>query len=485
MLKYLKKITKRFKRKNRVSTKNNDTESLLRELVAYIRNTPISDVITQAQQNFSKYDISNLQLPIQSGRISKEYFLTNNTEITNNFIQFFGQLDAFSIYNADVSHTVWQRIQLASTELTYTFDSSVPDRTMNRMHKALENLYTSIYKGRGVQSFMDDILNDLIVFGAISVEAEINNPLSQGIKEFVKVEVSTVRWVYTDGEYVVYQLDNTGQKNVLNPITYTYLPLLADSKGVYGVPMLLPAIPFQALEVDMLNSFATVVKRFGVLGLATVMLKNISNKEDTESDEAYQNRISFILNETANQIDQNLAKGLLVGSSEDHDISLQGNNINSSGLDAVFDTFDTYKSSALKTSPAMLGREMTSTDTFGRVVLEINSKTIQSMQEKLTQTLDRLGQLHLRLLGFRPAYYSTLKHSLSMPTLRDKLKEAQAEGVKTDTIIKQRDAGFISNNQAAQQLGYDSAYQPDPQTPQQTPQQTEVTNDPGESRTDD
>ena len=43
---------------------------------------------------------------------------------------------------------------------------------------------------------------------------------------------------------------------------------------------------------------------------------------------------------------------------------------------------------------------------------------------------------------------------------RDPLSEAQAEQVRTDVALKKAEKGVISPDEAAQELGYDSAYDP-------------------------
>jgi len=420
-------------------------------------------VATNAIRAFAKnnkYDLTNLSLPILAGKKSEVSYLDGYT-ITNPFVAYFERLEQNAIINPDISNAVLQDILLSNTSLTYTFDESVPKRALKNMNTALKKFFDSVYMGRGIRAFMADSAYDLSVFGALSNEAEINDPPMDGIKELWRVKNRTIRWVLKNGEWKVCQLSpRTGRLIELNPLTYIYNPILSNSEVPYGIPPLLPSIKMEEIESIMLDSFVGVMKRYGVLGLVTALLSVEPEREEEETDEEYLKKVNKLMEETANQIEKNWATGIMVGLEGMHEFNLTGNNVNASGLDSLFNVLDTRLAASLKTFPSMIGRPFTVAETFGRIILEVTTGKLETIQDKLAKMVEKFAKLQLRLLGFPPQYWSTLKVELKKATIRDEFRTAQTRRTNVETDIMLRDNMVINNDQVAQQQGYDSAVDP-------------------------
>jgi hypothetical protein len=113
--------------------------------------------------------------------------------------------------------------------------------------------------------------------------------------------------------------------------------------------------------------------------------------------------------------------------------------------------------SGLKQLPILLGRNEGATTTHASVQWQVFAQELKSYQRKSAQLIAWALSFALRVagrLGRVELEYEPIKTS-------DRLADAQAAEIETRTLIYQREAGWITNDEAAQAaVGHDSVAEP-------------------------
>ena len=107
--------------------------------------------------------------------------------------------------------------------------------------------------------------------------------------------------------------------------------------------------------------------------------------------------------------------------------------------------------------PAFFGRTDSTTETYANVVYNFMLAQAHNVQRLPKRSLERTYRLETRLAGLEVNGISAV---FNKTFSRDPLKDAQAEQLRTATAILKATSGIISPDQAAQELGYGSAYDP-------------------------
>ncbi len=108
--------------------------------------------------------------------------------------------------------------------------------------------------------------------------------------------------------------------------------------------------------------------------------------------------------------------------------------------------------------PAFFGRNYSTTETFAYVVYNLLLAKASNIQRLVKRRREATNRLDLRLAGIDVAGVSmqfNRAHSLNP------LEEAQADEARVRTVILKAEKGIISPDDAAQELGYESAYDPE------------------------
>jgi len=203
---------------------------------------------------------------------------------------------------------------------------------------------------------------------------------------------------------------------------------------------------------------AAVIKKFGVMGFLAATVKAPS-KRPGEGDEAYTVRVRAFLNEQAAEVDKGLAKGYAVGVKDQHEFTLHQTVANASGVSEITRLNSERKMAGLKQDPLMLGRNYSTTETIGRVIIAKLSKQVSNYQETVAGFLSDLFYMELRLQGFN---VNSVEVLFKAPTLTEALKDEQAYQAKIKNANDLYNAGVISQEQRAQLLGYEEPDMPEP-----------------------
>jgi hypothetical protein len=108
--------------------------------------------------------------------------------------------------------------------------------------------------------------------------------------------------------------------------------------------------------------------------------------------------------------------------------------------------------------PAFPGRNYATTETFADVLYSIWTAQTANRQRLTKRRQERTYRLDLLLAGIP---FDGLSLTFNRMEARNELQKAQAEQVQQSTTLERCRSGITSPDQCAQELGYDSAFDPE------------------------
>lgn len=387
-------------------------------------------------------------------------------------VEWLSTLENLAAYNHDVSYALDNIVQLANTEHVIEFAEDVPDDLQKEIMNMISDEQDKWYNNsEGIRSFKSDILAQGAINGAISVEI-IPDLINATIDQVVRIPPKYIRFVYDRkiDRYLPYQVIKTlfiqGQSQTglshlkrLNTKTYKYVAWRRLFEGPYPTPPFISAIEGLIIQKDMLGNFAEIMKKLGMLGFLSAKVEP-PEQEEGEGDTAYFERCKTYLQDVVYpQLDKNLSSGVVAGFKDSHEFELVGNKMNVTGAEGLIKIIDLIIFAGLKQDPNMLGRNFSTTETFGRVILSKMLNQVRDWQKMSDRIFKEMYQMFVMLKGYDP---DIIKDVVSeAPMVVDREKEERAEQTKIGNVKSKRNMGIIDQQQAAIELGYDTPAEED------------------------
>lgn len=411
--------------------------------------------------------VDDVFLPVSGGRVSQpestNTFAPNSKleEIPLDFsVEWLSTLENLAAYNSDIGYALDNIVQLANTPHDIYFDDNVKASDIAKMKAHLVDREKEWYENSsGVRSLKADLLAQIVINGALSAEAYPDKKL-KGIEQIVRVAPKNIRFKYdkSTGKHIAYQKVDGFTSNgllKLNPKTYKYIALRRILASPYATPPFITAVDALCTQKDMMNNFKQIMNKLGMLGFLTAEVTPPTQKPG-ESEQAYWDRcVNYLNNVVYPQLDKNLSKGIVAGFKDTHTFSLQGNNMNVQGATGLFDLVQSRIFAGVKQDPNMMGVNHATTETFGRIILAKLLSQTADYQGTVDSFFSYVYLLELRLAGFNCESVQVVSQK---PMVSDKVKEEEAESKRIDNTKKKRDMGIISQEIAANELGYEKAY---------------------------
>lgn len=377
-------------------------------------------------------------------------------------------LEKLAMYHGDVSQAVENIVALGNTEYTIEFDDKVKDNDAKEMKARIADKEHEwyVYAG-GLHSLINDLLAQVAIFGCLSAES-IPTPSLDGVKKVAFVAPKHIRFKYnkeTDS-YDPYQHVPNGLSMTadtaglikLNTITYKYQTLRRFSEKPYPVPPFLAAIFHINIDRDMMDNMKHIIKKLGVLGFLEVLI-NAPKPKPNEDDIAYYNRSKKYLDDVVPEIEKGMTKGYVTGFKDRHEFNMHSTAQNLEGAKALVELNDTKMMTGLKQDPLMFGRNFSTTETLGRVILAKMTASISNYQNIVSTYLSTLFLLDLQLAGYNVTKVTvTFKKAM----IGDRVKEAEAEAKEIENARTLYNMGIIDQTQVANRVGYEKPDQPEP-----------------------
>lgn len=375
--------------------------------------------------------------------------------------------------NPDISQAIHNIVTLGNTGHKVVFDKTVPLDQVIAMRQHLEDKKLDWAAGcAGMDGLVNKMFAQCLVGGAISNEWVVNKKLD-GIDTVILVNPEDIVFTLEEGNVkykpwqriiglagyqTAYNAPQTPTGLIpLNPYTYRYYALNGDTEVPYGFPPYLAALDRILAQIRMHTNIDYMTNQWGLLGFLSALIQR-PEKIDGENDKAYENRLTALLTTAQERLMTGVKNGLVVGFKDDHEFEFN------SFTQGVKDAIDIFKNnelmigSGIKQDMTLLGRDYNTSETQITVVFTKLISELKNTQNMIRANLEFGYKLELTLAGFNFKY---LKVVFNQSTLQDFLKFQQAEEIKIRNVLMKRLMGLISQDTAADELGYEEPDQED------------------------
>lgn len=377
-------------------------------------------------------------------------------------LEWLGTLENLAAYNQDVGYAVDNIVQLSNTQYEIEFSDNVKKTLRKDIMKTINDAKNKWYSfSGGFNSFSSDVLAQAAINGAMSIEIVPNKTLDD-IK-LVRVPPKYIRFLYNKSieDYepfqVVRNMSNFNNQyfgyKKLNTVKYKYIAWRRLLEGPYPLPPFLTAVRSLDIQANIIDNIAFIIEKLGTMGFLAVTVQPPS-RNPGEKDTAYYDRmLAYLQTKVYPQIQKNLKSGIAVGFKGSHEFTVQGNNMNVDGASKIVNIVEQMLFAGLKQDPNMLGRNFSTTETFGRVILAKMTNQVKEYQSMLNTLRMEIFKLFITLKGYDPNIISGVICEPAM--IGDKYVEETARNTKIKNVITLRDAGIIDQQGAANELGYE------------------------------
>lgn len=394
------------------------------------------------------------------------------TFVTPGFIaEYIPIIRKLSWINEDMGLAVNDMTRLTNTGHRIKFDPKVSPDKQAEMRQHLED--KQIEWGDGVDG-MNGLVNKLIaqiwISGAISGEWVVAND-KKGIKNLALVNPETVvfSWNKKQLRFEPYQKQNLNTGNYfgekyekLNENTYRYYGINGDTELPYGIPPFLTALNAISTQADMTQNVRYIMKQLGLLGFFETLIDKPGQK-DGEGEDQYIARLKSFLDTCKKEIIEGIGEGVIVGYKGEHEFKFNSTTKDLTGAADLYTNNERSVANGLKFAPEFLGVGNKGTETGINIVFTKMLSQLNNIQSIVAAFLKFGYNLELRLAGYS---FENLRVEFNPSTITDELKYQQAQEIKIRNVIAKYGQGAISQQQVADELGYDK---PDAEEPRIMP----------------
>lgn len=248
-------------------------------------------------------------------------------------------------------------------------------------------------------SFVNQLLAQIALYGAISIEIVVNERLD-GIEKIVRVPATTIYFTYNEetDAFEPYQQVGALDPIKLNPETYIYEPLLTMDGSPYAMPPFIAALSSVEVQEELLTQLKGIAKKLGLIGFLDVEFPQLQ-RSPNETEFEYQKRLTEYLNNIAQSISENMTKGVFLHF-EGTKAQFKEVGGSMSGARDVIEMNEQWIISGAKGQPSLLGRTTGSTETWATIAYEQFVRMLQNYQRLVRRVMERLYKFHLTLKGY-------------------------------------------------------------------------------------
>lgn len=380
-------------------------------------------------------------------------------------IALLSKLEELSYQDEDMAMAIHNICNLGNTEFSISFDEGVSPDQIREMQEKIKIDFPSIYPG-GLSALRQHMFRQVALYGAVSREAVVRSNYT-GLGTVALVNPKSIVFFYNEktGRYEPWQSPQFAYRNTkfngnyikLNHLTFKYSALDRVNDNPYAIPPYLVAIKAMVRDAMMNEQFDNMITKQGIMGMIVAAV-NGPNR-NASSEEEYQTILQDYMNKTAAELAKNAKDGILVVDKRNHEIKFQAPSANAEAAEILKKMNTGMKLAGLKTYPLLHGKEGGTTETLGRVLMSVATASMLSAQRLVDDAVSNLLMIHLTLSGYRLKYVMVESKA---PVIGDDLRTVQVEAQRIENIGMLYDRGVISQQQQAQELGYDKADSPEP-----------------------
>ncbi|WP_207707288.1 minor capsid protein [Crassaminicella thermophila] len=316
-------------------------------------------------------------------------------------------------------------------------------------------------KQKGIKSFIQSYLDQLIECGNSSGEIVLNNARND-IYALKSVDIRTIKLKKVENslETLICQV----QQGHMEPVELPYqdlilfTPLNPEGDNPYGVS-LFRSMPFMTgILLKIFNSIGLNWERFGNLKYSvTYKPKNDSDLDEND----IKVRLELIKDAFRKAMDAN-KRGKAADFYGVGDIEIKVIGADNQILDSSVPVKQVLEQLVAKTGlpPFLLGLSWSTTERMSQQQADFLTSELESYRDVITPVIRYIIDMWQTVTG-RNIHYEIVWDDINLQDAVELAKaemyKQQAEGKKIDNVIKKRDENIIDQETAAKELGYDNA----------------------------
>lgn len=321
----------------------------------------------------------------------------------------------------------------------------------------------------GIDGLVNKMIAQMFVGGAISIEAVPNMDLD-GLSTIIFLKPENIVFErQNDGIYQPYQknlfkLGQNGTKDdyiKLNPDTYFYIGMFNDTDEPYGIPPFMTALDSLKGQADMRTNFKHIIELVGMVGFIEALMEK-PDRNASESQRAYEARLSRTLREMKRNIKDSLRDGVVTGYKDDHEFKLNATAKELGNLNIPWQMNQQSVANGLGVNGSIIGLGQSGTEGGQGITLSKLISQLKNIQILLSFALVKIYSLELLLAGYNN---KGMKVTWGTSTISDEVKVQQARQYKIQNLDLLYAAGIISQEEYAWEMGYESPAEKEPRVP--------------------
>jgi hypothetical protein len=348
-----------------------------------------------------------------------------------------------------VKATISTWSQLCNTAAECVWPEGTDDSTCKRQEERLRALWSRLggTTGGGQRQVLSNLFAGLFTDGAFAAEI-VPSRVRQRVEALQWIDPATLE--LKPGKYgapKLYQAQGGRNVRLDSPAVY-FQPLHASADRPEGMSIL-SAVPFIArVEQRLVSDLSRAMHNAGYARLHVKLTPPV--KQPGEGEAAYAARASAYFDDTVRQLRE----------LEPDDNAITWNDVEIANVEAMAKSttqsgwFVNHRAlieeicAATHLAPFMLGYSFGTTQSWGRFKYGMTMRMAAQYQELAARFVEWLASIELALGGETvfPAFRFERPEFLSF------VEEQQAEKLRTEIVIAQRDAGLISEDDARQRL---------------------------------
>lgn len=364
--------------------------------------------------------------------------------------------------NPDVSQVFNDTVRLANTGHKIFFDPSVKADMIDDMREFIVKSSKNWHAGAGgMNALVNKMFRQLMISGANAIEWIPNMDLDnlEEVRFLYPERIRAVIEKNTKGYQFYQQIKNLNflstnptvpwKLRKLNKEQFKYLALNGDTDLPYGLPPYMAALDPLVDQKTMKDNLKFIIQVLGLLGYLDASIAKPDQRAG-ENDTAYIARCTQLLTDFKTRILKGMRDGVNVGFKDEHEFEFKETARTALGAKDLYDQNEQMVASGLNYDTAFMGRpggsESLITVLFTKMLAQLTNT-----QDVVKESLEYGYRLALTLGGFK---FKNIRVQFNRSTITDDLKYQQAEEIKLRNVVLKYDRGLISQEQAADEMGY-------------------------------
>lgn len=372
------------------------------------------------------------------------------------------KLHTLSILHQDVSKAVSNVIAIVNSGHTVNVQAaskSIIDAAMNRVNQKVKTLapFTT-----GMDGLVNMLARQIFIRGAHSGEDVLQSDF-RGVDYLDLVPVNQIRFKRDKGRFAPHQQPRffTGSRDLnlipLNDFTYRYYTLIPDELTPYPIPPMSAVLLPINLESKIWKSLDKALEKLRFYGLNLFKIPAPQDIRDIDNPEKQKEEYAKYMRDFVDLMCEEIEEGV-AGVTPEIEYDHFDNRLDLRGAKELIDANERRIYAGAVSDPGLHGSHASRTETFLTVVYKVFLHFAESCRQIIQRRLERTLWLDLTLGGIN---IDDVSLQFKPDSKLKPEKDAAAEKLNIDNVIKLLDRGVISHERAAAKLGETEFHDPE------------------------